>query len=60
MKDLEERYSTKYRVSLLGNLERIKQEGLGAFLKSEEAKWLCPGCGGTVCVHTGDCLQCKN
>src|SRR5512147_2184690 len=58
MKQLEKRYSTKYKTSLAGNLEKIKQMGLEAFAGSEYEKWLCPHCGGTVCIHRGYCWTC--
>jgi hypothetical protein len=55
---LDKRYRTRYNTSLMGNLERIRDFGLGAFAKSEHEKWLCPQCGGTVCIHRGYCLNC--
>jgi hypothetical protein len=59
LKQLDKRYRIKYKTSLLGNLESIKNEGMEAFLQVEYEKWRCPDCGGTICIHRGFCLQCK-
>jgi hypothetical protein len=32
---------------------------LDAFAASEEERWRCPDCGGTICVHRGYCLSCS-
>ena len=60
MLQLDKRYRTKYNTSLMGNLERIRDFGLEAFAKSEQEKWLCPQCGGTICIHRGYCMNCTN
>jgi hypothetical protein len=60
MLQLDKRYRTKYNTSLMGNLERIRDFGLEAFTKSEHEKWLCPQCGGTICIHTGYCMNCAS
>lgn len=60
LKQLDKRYRTKYSTSLIGNLESIRELGMSAFLQKEEAKWHCTNCGGTICVHRGICLSCKN
>ena len=57
-KQLDKRYSTRYGVSLLKNLEYIRENGLPAFEKDEQERWRCRTCGGTVCVHKGYCLNC--
>jgi uncharacterized OB-fold protein len=44
----------------MGNLERIRDFGLEAFVKSEHEMWLCPQCGGTICIHRGYCMNCTN
>jgi uncharacterized OB-fold protein len=43
---------------MIENLESIKQIGLNAFVENEKARWLCPKCGGIICVHRGYCLHC--
>ena len=59
LKDLDKRYRTKYNMSEIENLENIKRNGLKLFLKNEEIKWKCKKCGGIICVHKKECLNCK-
>jgi uncharacterized OB-fold protein len=60
MKDMEKRYSTRYRLSLSENLQMIQQSGINSFIQSEKVKWKCPECGGTLCVHRDFCVQCTS
>lgn len=59
LRQLDKRYRTKYRMSMLKNLEKIKEDGLDQFLQQEEERWKCPSCGGTLCVHRMPCPSCK-
>jgi hypothetical protein len=59
LRNLDKRYRTKYNMSMIENLENIKENGIRKFVKSEKARWACPECGGTVCVHRGHCLICS-
>jgi hypothetical protein len=56
---LDKRYRTKYRLSMLENLNAIKERGMESFLKEQQEKWGCPNCGGMVCCHIGLCLNCQ-
>jgi len=58
LKALDKRYRTRYRTSLLENLECIRQRGLATFIEKEETRWRCPVCGGTVCIHRDYCYDC--
>jgi hypothetical protein len=58
LKSLDKRYRTKYHMSMLENLECIKDNGIDAFLEKEKEKWICPMCGGIVTCHGGTCLKC--
>jgi len=58
LKRLDKRYRTRYGMSMIENLEHIKADGIRRFLKGEEARWTCPSCGGTICVHRGCCFSC--
>jgi hypothetical protein len=58
LKNLDKRYSTKYHMSMLENLDFIKEKGINAFLEKEKQKWECPNCGGIVTCHGGRCLNC--
>ena len=56
---IDRRYRENYRVSEIENLCRIRDDGIEAFLESEEAKWRCEKCGGTICCHNGVCFDCS-
>jgi hypothetical protein len=58
LKHLDKRYRTYYRMSMIENLENIKEHGMKAFLKKEAAKWRCPECGGVISCHNGICFSC--
>ena len=46
-------------MSMIENLEFIKEQGIDRFLEKEEAKWLCSECGKVICCHNGLCLNCS-
>jgi Protein of unknown function (DUF3795) len=58
LKQLDKRYRAKYAMSMLENLESIRENGLPAFITAERARWRCAKCGGTVCVHRKACHDC--
>jgi len=59
LKQLDKRYRTRYKMSMIDNLENIKKRGIRNFLKEERERWKCRECGGMICVHRGFCLKCK-
>lgn len=58
LKNLDKRYRTRHSMSMIENLENIKTLGTEEFLKNEKIKWTCTECGGTICVHKGNCYSC--
>ena len=58
MKQLDKRYRTKYRMSMLSNLDFIKTRGMDAFLNLEYQRWTCSTCGELVSVHRENCQHC--
>ena len=58
LKRLDKRYRTKYGMSMIENLEHIRETGIAAFLSGEMVRWNCPQCGGLLCVHRDRCLHC--
>jgi hypothetical protein len=58
LKHLDKRYRTFYRMSMIENLESIREHGITLFLEKEAAKWRCPDCGGVICCHNGICFSC--
>ena len=60
MKRLDKRYRTKYAMSMIDNLEYIKQFGIRDFVKQEKERWACPVCGEIICVHKPQCISCEH
>jgi hypothetical protein len=58
LKHIDERYKTLYRMSLVDNLNFIKEHGLQKFLENQKKKWECPDCGDVICCHNGICFNC--
>ncbi len=59
LKRLDKRYRTKYRMSMIDNLNFIKENGMERFLENEQSWWTCDICGSGICVHRDFCLNCK-
>lgn len=59
LETLDKRYRTKYHMSMIENLNCIKEFGMEEFLKKEADKWRCKECGETICCHNGLCLNCN-
>lgn len=59
LKRLDKRYKTKYHLSMIDNLNYIKENGIEQFIKKEIQKWKCKTCGDSVCCHNGLCLNCQ-
>jgi len=59
MQQLDKRYRTNYAMSMIENLEQIKNLGMDEFIQNEKIRWTCKKCGGTICVHKGYCIACK-
>ena len=56
---LDLRYRTRYGMSMVENLEFIRKNGIGKFVKKEEKQWRCQKCGKDfICVHNGKCYTC--
>jgi hypothetical protein len=55
---LDERYRTKYGMSMIDNLVHIKKFGIRHFMRNEKERWACPECSQLLCVHKPQCLIC--
>lgn len=55
---LDNRYRTRYHLSVIDNLEAIKSDGIRAFVREEPERWLCAECGSILCVHRRECPSC--
>jgi predicted RNA-binding Zn-ribbon protein involved in translation (DUF1610 family) len=60
MKQLDKRYSTKYRASLIKNLLEIRKSGIGEFINKEAGRWACPKCGSITSIHLYRCSACDH
>ncbi len=58
LKQLDKRYRTKYDMSMIDNLNRIKEIGIDRFMMVENQRWACEKCGDVICVHNKKCYQC--
>jgi hypothetical protein len=58
LETIDKRYSARYRMSMIENLETMEKKGMEAFLRRERKKWKCPDCGGVICCHNGICFDC--
>lgn len=58
LKELDKRYRDKYHMSMIENLEFIRDNGIEKFLQKESEKWRCARCGEMICCHNGLCLNC--
>ena len=56
--NIDRRYRTYYRMSMIDNLKYIKENGIRQFLEKEREKWQCPECGEVICCHNGICFNC--
>jgi hypothetical protein len=45
-------------MSMIANLQSIRNRGMAQFLQDETNKWQCPGCGDIICCHNGLCFSC--
>ena len=58
LRQLDERYRARYGMSMVENLERIRDLGIDGFVATERERWRCAACGGVVCVHRQECIYC--
>ena len=58
LQKLDNNYRERYAMSMIENLEYIRDNGMDDFLKQQEKKYKCPECGEVICVHNGICYSC--
>ncbi len=58
IKNIDNRYRTRYNMSMTENLNAIKENGIEEFIKAENEKWKCKSCSGLINVHKGICSTC--
>lgn len=59
LKHLDRRYRGRYGMSLIENLELIKNSGTRALIARQQARFGCPTCGQLRSVHNQKCFACE-
>ena len=60
LRKLDNRYRTKYGMSMIENLEHIRAFGMDSFIDFETERWKCTKCGKAICVHREKCIYCDS
>ncbi len=55
---LDTRYRKNYSMSMIENLNEIRDEGLVEFIENQYEKYRCSKCEGLKSVHNGKCYHC--
>ena len=58
LRTLDKRDS-KFGMSMIENLNYIRENGIEQFLKHEQERWKCPNCGSVICAHNKICYTCR-
>jgi len=58
LENLDRRYRASYFVSVIENLETIRDLGLERYLEKEIERWSCRDCGEILCMHRQSCDSC--
>ncbi len=59
LEGLDNVYRERYNMSMIENLEYIRDNGMGGFLKQQKERYTCSHCGTIWCVHTKSCYVCE-
>jgi hypothetical protein len=55
---LDYRYRQRFDMSMIDNLNEIKNKGINYFIKNQHKKYKCPKCGNLISVHSKKCFNC--
>jgi hypothetical protein len=58
LRTIDNRYRSRYRMSMIENLSFIKENGMEKFLEDQEETWKCQNCGELISCHNGLCFNC--
>jgi hypothetical protein len=58
LRKIDTKYKARYRMSMIENLNFIRDKGIDKFLEAQEKRWKCPICSEMVCCHNGICFIC--
>ena len=59
IKNLDKRYTTKYGMSMIENLDYIKKKGIRKFMDQQDKKHACKKCNELINVHEPICYNCQ-
>jgi len=59
LRDLDERYKSKFHMSMIENLTVIRNHDMEYFLQEQKEKYSCSVCGKIISVHRNECPSCK-
>ena len=60
LQKIDTHYQEKYSVNMVKNLKRIEEIGVEKWLQEQKELYICPECGGEICVHDAECYDCGN
>lgn len=55
---IDRRYRVRYRMSMIENLNFIKENGIEKFIEEQQETWKCQNCGELLSCHNGLCFSC--
>ncbi len=58
LKRVDSRYRQNYQVSIIANLENIRQSGMRHFIEEQYEQHGCARCGGLISMHNRKCFAC--
>ena len=58
LKKIDNTYVTRYNVSPIKNLKKLKEVGFNNWLSEKVELYECPECAGEICVHDAECYDC--
>ncbi len=60
LQKLDKAYRNRFNMSMVANLEYIRDNGIKKFLQAQEERYTRHNCQGVICVHNGNCYPCNN
>jgi hypothetical protein len=57
LRKIDKRYRSRCRMSMIENLNFIKENGMEKFLDNQEKTWKCQNCGELISCHNGLCFS---
>ena len=55
---MDKRYRNNYNMSVMENLETIRNNGLANFLDDQHNEYRCPKCSELISIHNKKCFRC--